>query len=180
MMRNILGAILFLLLAALSLSALAEAPLTVDIGTLEPTTLTVTGEAPGLTPLFCGPTQGFFRRDDLCLDTGKPYICFGQYDCWAMVGVGTGEALGAIGWVESAAIAAPMNPELAFADAWLVMVEEDTFLTDEPFSSSPAALCEIPRGTYLTLLAQLDGWGYVQTELGETPIRAFLPLSSIF
>lgn len=179
MNKTMLALFFALLMATLCLSAAAEETITVDIGFLEPIEYAAPVEA-HLTALFCGPTQGFYRHDDLCLDTGTPFTYFGQYDCWAMVGIGTGETLGAIGWVESAAIDAPMTPELSFDDAWLVMVEEDTFLTDAPLADEPPKLCTIPRGTYLTLLAQLDGWGYVQTDLGDTPIRAFLPLSSVF
>jgi len=181
MMRNILGAILFLLLAALSLSALAEAPLTVDIGTLEPTTLTVTGEAPGLTPLFCGPTQGFFRRDDLCLDTGKPFTYFGQYDCWAMVAQGTPDSFGPVGWVEAALLAElPAEPLLAFEDGLQVTVEAEAVLTNDPLNPDAELIVRIVPGTVVTLLAACGDFAYIQAEFSDlAPVRAFIPMSAI-
>ena len=48
-----------------------------------------------------------------------------------------------------------------------------------PFADAPAGLCAIARGEQVLLLAQYEGWAYVQTEIGETPVRAFLPVSAI-
>ena len=129
--------------------------------------------------LYCGPTQGFYRHAGQTLDTGKPYVLFGQYDCWAMVAQGTPGDMGAVGWIESAAANLPEEPLLGFDDALSAMVEEDTFLTVTPFGESPAALCALARGTQVLLLAQMEGWAYVQTEIEGTPVRAFLPVSAI-
>ena len=41
------------------------------------------------------------------------------------------------------------------------------------------ALCALARGTQVLLLAQMEGWAYVQTEIEGTPVRAFLPVSAI-
>ena len=100
-MKITLAALLLCLLPVLSLAQ------SIEIGSLIPLEMTPEEHAQML-PLYCGPTQGFHRCDEQTLDTGKPYVVFGQYDCWAMVGIGTGETLGAIGWVESAAIDAPI------------------------------------------------------------------------
>ena len=65
--------------------------------------------------LYCGPTQGFYRHEEQTLDTGRPYVLFGQYDCWAMAAQGTAENFGPIGWVEAGAIdGLPYEPQLAF------------------------------------------------------------------
>lgn len=178
-MKRALILTLTLLFLALPLGALCEdSQDSFEIGALAPVELSAQEEAL-VADLYCGPTQGFFRHDALSVDTGAPFVYFGQYDCWAMVASGTLEDMGPIGWVESAAFLAPENPQLAFEDALTVMVEDDTFLTDEPLAASPARLCDIARGTQVILLAQYEGWGYVQGEIEGTPVRAFLPLSAI-
>ena len=166
-----------LLCALLLLPALALGE-GIDIGALTPAAHVAEPDA-APTALYCGPTQGFYRHGELMLDPSEPYVYFGQHDCWAMVALGTPEAMGAVGWVEAAAIDAPAEPELLFADALPVMVEDDTFLTDEPDAQEPPQLCAIARGTTVTLLAQYGDWGYVQCEVDGVPARAFLPLSAI-
>ncbi len=176
---------IFCLLSALiciampTLSIMAE---TLDITTLVP--IAREGEAGHPVPaaLYCGPTQGSYRHDEMTIDLSEPYVYFGQYDCWAMVACGTPEEMGAVGWIEAAAIDAPEEPQLSFFDAFAAMIEEDTFLTDEPSAASPARLFELPRGEWVTMLAQYGMWGYVQCEpeaLNGTPVRAFVPLSAI-
>ena len=128
--------------------------------------------------LYCGPTQSAYRHDDLALDPSAPYVYFGQDDCWAMVALGTPENLGPVGWVEAARIDAPLTPELRFDDAVSVMIEEDTFLTDEPDADAPPQLLPVERGTWVTLLARYGDWGYVQIEFDYAFIRAFVPLSA--
>lgn len=151
----------------------------IDIGTLSPCALPEQSD-PGVTALYCGPTQGFYRNGEATLDTHEPFVCFGQYDCWAMVAAGTAEAFGPAGWVESAALdGLDTVPSLGFDDALCVMIEDDTFLTDDPLAASPEPLSTIARGAQVTLLARFEGWGYVQTEIEGTPVRAFVPLSAI-
>ena len=170
--RWLLPALIWLVLPA---CALGEA---LDIGSLTPAVLPAQQEA-GEAALYLGPTQGFLREGDAALDTAAPFVCFGQADCWAMVAQGTLGDMGAVGWIESAAANLPEEPLLGFDDALSTMVEEDTFLTVTPFGESPAALCALARGTQVLLLAQMEGWAYVQTEIEGTPVRAFLPVSAI-
>ena len=156
--RWLLPALLALILPAL---AVGEA---LEIGTLEPVTLPAQQET-GETALYLGPTQGFLREGDAALDTAAPFVCFGQADCWAMVAPGTPEDFGPVGWIESAALdALDGAAELTFADALEVMIEDEATLV---------------RGTRVLLLARYDDWGYVQTELGGTPVRAFVPMATI-
>ena len=169
-------ALLLVLMLALALPVCAQE---LDIGALSPIALPAAyGEA---TPveLYAGPTMGFYREDGAVIDLGAPFVCFGQYDCWAMVAQGTPEDMGAIGWIESAAANLPEEPQLGFDDALPAMVEEDTFLTVTPFAESPAALSTLERGAQVLLLAQLGDWAYVQAETDGTPVRAFLPVSAV-
>ena len=169
---------MFLLLCALLLLpalCFAEA---VDIGVLVP--MAHEAQAGGEpVALYCAPTQGAYRHDELTIDLGEPYVCFGQYDCWAMVAAGTPDAMGPAGWVETAALDIEQGSELSFSDAYQEMVEDDTFLTDEPWAGEPAQLMSLPRGTIVTLLAQYEGWGYVQCEIDGIFVRGFLPLEAI-
>ena len=178
-MRRLLIPLLALLLLILPLqSALAEAD---DLGV---TVLTPALHEPACegslpAPVYCGPTQSAYRHGNLTLNPDEPYVYFGQHDCWAMVALGTTEAPGPVGWVEAALLDAPDEPDLRFADSVWVMIEEDTFLTDEPDASGePPVLYDVARGTWVLLLARYGGWGYVQLDLEDTFYRAFLPLAS--
>lgn len=170
---------LILLLALLLACALPALAQELDVGVLTPIFCSPASEEAELIDLYCGPTQGFYRDGEAVLDISQPFLFFGQYDCWAMVAQGTVSSMGSVGWIESAAVSLPETPELGFDDALEAMVEEDTFLTVKPLAEEPEALCEIARGTQVTVLAQYEGWAYVQTDIGDVPVRAFLPVSAI-
>lgn len=179
MRKMLMRALVSLLLTlAHTLPAWAEETPSLDIGVLSPIACPAAQEAASI-DMYCGPTQGSFRPEGLMLDTSMPYVYFGQYDCWSMVAVGTPEAMGAIGWVESALIPFPAEPQLSFDDALSIMVEDDTFLTVTPFAEAPEQLCTIARGTQVILLSQLGEWAYVQSLIEDMPVRAFLPVSAI-
>lgn len=177
MFTSILVALLVCLL--LPCAALGEAP---GLSALEP--IQMTAEADGqVLDLYCGPTQGFYRQSEQTLDTGKPYVLFGQYDCWAMVAQGTSDSFGPVGWVEAGSITdIPYEPQLAFEDGFAAMIEETAPLTDNPLSADPfsgwAAILE--PGASITVLAQLDGWLYVQADIDGTPVRAFIKADTVF
>ncbi len=171
------AALLALALMLLALPALAQEAL--EIGALTPVVLPAQ-DASGECALYCGPTQGFYRHGEAVIDTREPFVCFGQYDCWAMVAAGTPQAFGPVGWIEAAALSSLHGAaELGFEDALPVMIEEDAPLTDDPLSDAPEALATLLRGTQVTLLACFGDWGYVQTELEGVPVRAFVPMSAI-
>lgn len=133
--------------------------------------------------LYCGPTQGFYRQGAQTLDTGKPYVLFGQYDCWAMAAQGTKDDFGPIGWVEAGSITdIPYDPQLGFEDGFAAMVEETAQLTDNPLAENPfdGWTVSLEAGTQITVLAQLGDWIYVQAELEDTPIRAFIKTNTVF
>ena len=171
--RWLLPALIWLVLPA---CALGEA---LDIGSLTPAVLPAQQEA-GEAALYLGPTQGFLREGEAALDTGASFVCFGQADCWAMVAPGTPEDFGPVGWIEAAALN-PLDgaPELTFSDALEVMIEEDAPLTADPLHADTPALATLPRGVRVLLLARCGDWGYVQTELSGTPVRAFVPMAAI-
>ena len=177
-MKRTLIPLLALLTLALPLGTAAEDPYGLGVEALAPVLHEPASVGSLPVALYCGPTQSAVRHGELTLDPDQPYVYFGQADCWAMVAVGTPEAMGPVGWVEAALVDAPLTPELLFEDAVLVMIEEDTFLTDEPDADEPAALMSVARGTWVTLLARYGEWGYVQLELEGAFIRAFLPMAS--
>lgn len=133
--------------------------------------------------LYCGPTQGFYRHAGQTLDTGKPYVIFGQYDCWAMAAQGTASDFGPVGWVEAGSIAdLPYEPQLAFEDSFAAIVEEIAAVTDHPLSSDPFAGWTIAfdQGAEITVLAQLGDWLYVQGEFEDIPARVFIKADTVF
>ena len=133
--------------------------------------------------LYCGPTQGFYRHAGQTLDTGKPYVLFGQYDCWAMAAQGTADSFGPVGWVEAGSIPdIPYEPQLGFEDGFAAMVEETAYLTDNPLAESPfdGWTAVLEPGTPITVLAQYGDWLYVQSELEDMPVRAFIMADTVF
>lgn len=133
--------------------------------------------------LYCGPTQGFYRHEGQTLDTGKPYVLFGQYDCWAMAAQGTKDSFGPVGWVEAGSIAGiPYEPQLGFEDSFAAMIEETAPMTDNPLAENPFEgwTAVLEPGTQVTVLSQLGDWLYVQAEIENSPVRAFIPMHTVF
>ena len=171
--------ILCLLAILLPCAALSES---VEIAALVPTAMTPDSEAQVL-DLYCGPTQGFYRRENKTLDTGKPYVIFGQYDCWAMAAQGTPDAFGPVGWVEAGFITnIPYEPQLAFEDGFAAIVEETAAVTDNPMVDNPFEgwVVQLAPGTEITVLAAYGDWLYVQCELEDTPARVFIKADTVF
>lgn len=170
---------LAVLLLLLPCCALGESA---DVSTLLP--LAMTPEAEGqVLELYCGPTQGSYRHAGQTLDTGSPYVLFGQYDCWAMVAQGTPNRFGSVGWVEAGSITdIPYEPQLAFEDGFAATVEETAPVTDNPLAEDPfdGWTAALTTGTQVTVLAQLGDWLYVQAELPDAPLRAFVRADAIF
>ena len=171
---SILAAMMLCLL--LPCCALGEA---IDAAILTP--IDMRPEAEGqLLDLYCGPTQGFYRHGEQVLDTSKPYVLFGQYDCWAMAAQGTKDAFGPVGWVEAGSITdIPYEPQLAFEDGFAAMIEEKAEATNDPLGAAETIAAFEP-GTQITVLAQLGEWIYVQGYIGDTPARLFIPANTVF
>jgi len=171
--------LLSVLLLCLALPCLAAAE-GIEIGTLSPMPMTPAAEAQTL-DLYCGPTQGFYRHAGQTLDAGKPYVYFGQYDCWAMVAQGTPDSFGPVGWVEAALLAElPAEPQLAFEDGLQVTVEDEAVLTNDPLNPDAELIVRIVPGTVVTLLAACGDFAYIQAEFSDlAPVRAFIPMSAI-
>ena len=168
-----------MLIVLLPLAALAQEA---DIAALTPIDMPVEAEGQ-LLDLYCGPTQGFYRHAQQTLDTGKPYVLFGQYDCWAMAAQGTKDSFGPVGWVEAGSITQiPYEPQLAFEDGFAATIEETAPMTDNPLGENPfdGWTFSLAAGTQVTVLAQLDEWLYIQAEMDDTPVRAFVKTNTIF
>jgi len=144
----------------------------------------MTPEAAGQTlDLYCGPTQGFYRHGGQTLDTGKDYVLFGQYDCWAMAAQGTKDDFGPIGWVEAGSITdIPYEPQLSFEEGFAAMVEENAPMTDAPLAENPFEgwTASLEPGAQITVLAHLGDWLYVQTEIDAVPARVFIRADTVF
>ncbi len=129
--------------------------------------------------LYCGPTQGFYRHQDQTIDLTQPFVCFGQYDCWAMIAQGTADAFGPVGWIEGGLFDASDVPELSFEDGFAAMVEEDAIVTNDPMNPVSAWEITLPRGTEITVLTACGDWLYVQAQINGTPARVFIPASTL-
>lgn len=129
--------------------------------------------------LHCGPTQGFLRHDEQTIDLTMPFVCFGQYDCWAMVAQGTQSDFGPVGWIEGGLFDAQSTPELSFEDGFAAMIEEDAPVTNTPLNADGAWDDILPRGTQVVVLAAFGDFLYVQTEIGGVPARVFIPANAL-
>ena len=174
-----LSILLLALILCVSLPCFAAAD-GIEISALVPQSLSPSAEEL-LLDLYCGPTQGFYRHNEQTIDAGKPYVYFGQYDCWAMVAQGTPEAFGSVGWVEAGFLAdLPAEPQLAFEDGLQVTVEDEAILTDDPENPNAEMTVRIVPGTVVTLLAAYGDYAYVQAEFSDiAPVRAFIPMSAV-
>lgn len=130
-------------------------------------------------PLYCGITQGAYRHDEESIRLDQPFVCFGQDDCWTMVAQGTPSDFGAVGWIEGGLFAAEDLAELSFEDGFSAMIEETAALTNVPQRPDQPWDIALARGTMVTVLAGYGDMLYVQTEIEDTPVRAFVPLSAI-
>ena len=169
----------FLLCLLLPCGVLGESA---DVNVLAPMAMPPESDGQVL-DLYCGPTQGFYRHAGQTLDTGKPYVLFGQYDCWAMAAQGTADSFGPVGWVEAGSIPdIPYEPQLGFEDGFAAMVEEIAPMTDNPLAEDPfdGWTVSLEPGTQIIVLAQYGDWLYVQAELGDTPVRAFIQADTVF
>ena len=170
-------------LLACALLCLALTPAVAeDVFALVPVQMPAEAEAQELA-LYCGPTQGFYRHAGQTLDTGAPYVVFGQYDCWAMAAQGTAEAFGPVGWVEAGFLPGLDGAaELGFDDGFAATLEQDAPATNDPLADDPFAHWDavLPCGTQVIVLAQLDGWLYVQAELEDVPARVFIAAETVF
>lgn len=177
-MRKLLS--LFALLLMLPLCAAAQDVSALDVCVLTPVAFGAVEEG-GTPALYCGPTQGSYHFGEQTLDLSKPYVFFGQSDCWAMVAQGTPDAFGPVGWVESALLdALPDAPELSFDNALTAMVEEDASVTNDPLVAGRAQWdTTLARGTEVIVLASFGDWLYVQTEIAGAPARVFIPAVAI-
>ena len=171
------------MLLACALLCLALTPAAAeDIFALVPVPMTAETDAQELA-LYCGPTQGFYRRVGQTLSTGAPYVVFGQYDCWAMAAQGTAEDFGPVGWVEAGSLPGLDGAaELGFDDGFAATLEQDAPATNDPLADDPFAHWDavLPCGTQVIVLAQLDGWLYVQAELEDVPARVFIAAETVF
>lgn len=168
---------LMLLCKALPCAALCEEP-----KMLTPIPMPPEADAQTL-DLYCGPTQGFYRHGGQTLDTGSDFVVFGQYDCWAMAAQGTPDSFGPVGWVEAGSLAGlPYEPQLGFDDSFAAMIEETAPLTNDPLGVDPETdwTASLERGAQVIVLAQYGDWLYVQAEIEDTPVRAFVPKGCIF
>lgn len=171
------------MLLACALLCLALTPAAAeDVFALMPVQMPAEAEAQELA-LYCGPTQGFYRHAGQTLDTGAPYVVFGQYDCWAMAAQGTAEAFGPVGWVEAGFLPGLESAAaLGFDDSFAAMLEQDAPATNDPLADDPFAHWDavLLSGTQVIVLAQLDGWLYVQAELEDVPARVFIAAETVF
>ena len=171
------------LLALLLLLALPTCAQELEIGALSPVGMDAAYGETTLIDLYCGPTMGFYRDGEAVIDLGQPFVFFGQYDCWAMAAQGTADSFGPVGWVEAGSIPdIPYEPQLGFEDGFAAMVEETAPMTDNPLAEDPfdGWTAALEPGTPIIVLAQYGDWLYVQSELEDMPVRAFIMADTVF
>ncbi|MBQ8093684.1 MAG: hypothetical protein IJ242_08930 [Clostridia bacterium] len=130
-------------------------------------------------PLYAGPTVQYPEIGQNAFDPSKPYVCFGQSDCWAMVASGTPDEPGITGWIETAALNMDSMTELSFSNRLSAMVEDPAPLTFSLNEADAPVFCTLPRGTDIQILARYGAQLYIETELDSGPVRGFIPEAAV-
>ena len=132
-MRKLLP--LFALLLMLPLYAAAQDVSALDVCVLTPIAFGAVEEG-GTPALYCGPTQGSYHFGEQTLDLSKPYVFFGQSDCWV-----TNDPLGEGG--------APWDTTLARGRQGIVLAAFGDWLYVQTEIAGAPARVFIPAGAIL-------------------------------
>lgn len=129
--------------------------------------------------VYSGPGTGYYRSGNgkAAVSTNDWIQVFGVEDGWALIQYDISSEQMRFGYIDAAALPKNANvDELAFApvDAYLT---RRVSLTDDPLNSQNALLT-LPEGSWVTWLATMGEWAYVESSTGDL-VRGFVPLSAL-
>ena len=130
-------------------------------------------------PVYTGPHAEYLRAADgkASVSTNDWIQVFGVQDGWALIQYDISSTQMRFGYIEASALPGGVQvAPLRFLnqDAYLT---RRAALTDDPLNSQ-GALLTLPEGAWVTWLATMGEWAYVESSTGDM-VRGFVPLSSI-
>ena len=129
--------------------------------------------------VYSGPGEGYLRSGNgkAAVSTNDWIQVFGVENGWALIQYDITSSQMRFGYIDASALPKNANvDELSFTpvDAYLT---RRVSLTDDPLNSQ-SALLTLPEGTWVTWLATMGEWAYVESSTGDL-VRGFVPVSAI-
>lgn len=130
-------------------------------------------------PVYTGPHEEYLRAADgkASVSTNDWIQVFGVQDGWALIQYDISSTQMRFGYIDASALPGDVHVNtLHFLnqDAYLT---RRAALTDDPLNSQSTLLI-LPEGAWMTWLATMGEWAYVESSTGDM-VRGFVPLSSI-
>jgi len=130
-------------------------------------------------PVYTGPHAEYLRAADgkAAVSTNDWIQVFGVQDGWALIQYDISSTQMRFGYIEASALPGGVQvAPLRFLnqDAYLT---RRAALTDDPLNSQ-STLLTLPEGAWVTWLATMGEWAYVESSTGDL-VRGFVPLSSL-
>lgn len=130
-------------------------------------------------PVYTGPHAEYLRAADgkASVSTNDWIQVFGVQDGWALIQYDISSTQMRFGYIEASALPGDVQVNaLRFLnqDAYLT---RRAALTDDPLNSQ-STLLTLPEGAWVTWLATMGEWAYVESSTGDL-VRGFVPVSSI-
>ena len=127
-------------------------------------------------PAYAGPGTGYLRgaNGKAVMSTNDTAYIYGREGGWLLVQYNISAGHNRFAYIQAEAVESPYAvPELNFARTPATLLQ-DSALTDDPLHSQ-AALMNMSAGSRVTLLAQMDGWAYIECGMA----RGFVPYSRL-
>lgn len=131
----------------------------------------------GTYAVYSGPGEDYLRAEDgaAAVKAEGSVEVFGVTDGWALIQHAVGEDRMRIGYIDASAL--PEEAETLTLRAEDAYLKRRAALTDDPLHSQ-SALLTLPEGAWVTWLATMGEWAYVESTTGDA-VRGFVPLSYI-
>ena len=129
--------------------------------------------------VYQGPGEAYGRAGSgkASVSTNDWIQVFGREAGWILIQYDITSDHMRIGWIEDSALPRGKTvPELTYAPV-SAYLRADTSLTDDPLYSQ-TAIARLTEGSWVTWLATMGDWAYVESSTGEL-IRGFVPASAL-
>lgn len=131
-------------------------------------------------PVFTGPGTDYLRgaKKKATVSTNDWIQVFGEDDGWILIQYAINKDKYRFGYIETKSL--PKNTEVKALDfsTSLAVTVANVEITDDPLYSK-AALGTVPSGEDVLWFASMGEWAYIETGLDGTPVRGFVPASSL-
>lgn len=132
-------------------------------------------------PVYSGPGTQYLRAANgkALVSTNDWIQVFGEENGWILIQYDLDSKHMRMGYIEAKAL--PKNAKvnsLALYNQGYELISPVT-LTDDPLFSQ-SALASLPQGQQVRRLSGMGSWAYVETMVGNTPVRGFVPQSSLY